>query len=47
MFEAYQKHAFFAENLLLPMNSDKDRWPSFFGATGTQTGHMMLTIWAR
>lgn len=38
MFAAYQKHAFFAENALLPMNSGTDRWPSlFFGAKGTQT----------
>ena len=38
MFQVYQKHAFFAENLLLPVNSGTDRWPSlFFGARGTQT----------
>ena len=39
MFEAYQKHAFFVENLLLPLKEGFDHWPSlFFGARGTRTG---------
>jgi hypothetical protein len=38
MFETYQKHAFFGDNLLLPLKGGTDRWPSlFFGARGTQT----------
>jgi hypothetical protein len=38
MFETYQKHAFFGENLLLPLKVGTDRWPSlFFGARDTQT----------
>ena len=39
MFEAYQKHTFFAENLLLTLKEGVDHWPSlFFGARGTRTG---------